>query len=82
MKLNLIALFFCAVQFVFSQNSTSFESKIEHVTVYTQGAQIKRKATLDLQEGIQTIHLIGLSSYLKEESVRLQASSNITILSV
>lgn len=59
-----------------------FNSRVTDVTVYLQGAMVKRTAHINLQHGNNEIILDGLSNSLDINSVRLESSSNITILSV
>jgi len=59
-----------------------FTSQVSEVTVYLQGASVKRTAHINLQQGSNEIILDGLSNYLDINSVRLESNSNLTILSV
>jgi uncharacterized protein (TIGR02231 family) len=59
-----------------------YSSTISEVTVYLQGAMIKRSAQINLQPGTNEVILDGLSNYLDINSVRLESNSQVTILSV
>jgi uncharacterized protein (TIGR02231 family) len=59
-----------------------FSSTIGEVTVYLQGAMVKRTAEVNLEPGTNEIVFDGLSNYLDINSIRLESGSSITIMSV
>ena len=75
-------LAFLLYQLVAFAEPRHFSSQVSEVTVYLQGASVKRTAHVNLQQGNNEIILDGLSNYLDINSVRLESNSNMTILSV
>ncbi len=57
-------------------------SSIRQVTVFTQGAQIEREATVSLQKGQMLLKFTDLSPYIKKESIRIDGDGSFTILNV
>ena len=55
---------------------------IDHVTVYRQGAQIKRTATSVVPEGTATLVFPGLPTSIDPSEVRITGTGDFTILSV
>lgn len=58
------------------ETTTSLTSTIEEVRVFTQGAQVTRKARTILPEGESTIVLTGLSAGMDPNSVRIVFTGN------
>ncbi len=58
------------------------ETAISHVTVYQNGAQVTRKAKIQLAAGESELTVRGLSPFLNEQSVQVKGMGNFTILSV
>jgi hypothetical protein len=58
------------------------ESKIEHVTVFLNGAQVKRAAKVSIPKGKSEIILRGLTPSLETQSVVVKGDGDFTILSV
>jgi hypothetical protein len=77
----IIILSLCTCQ-VFSQDTIQAESTIHAVTVYKEGAQIKRKASVLIDKGKTTIILKDLSSKLDKNTIRVKSEDGITVLSV
>ncbi|RPE12442.1 mucoidy inhibitor MuiA family protein [Chitinophaga lutea] len=57
-------------------------STIDHVTVYTQGAQVQRSATTSIPAGTTTLVFPQISPELEEKSIQVQGRGAFTILSV
>jgi uncharacterized protein (TIGR02231 family) len=76
-------LFFLAVSVhtAFAQ-PRAFTSKVSEVTVYLQGAGIKRTAHITLEAGRNEIAFPGISNSIDPKSIRVQGTGNATILSV
>ncbi|OEJ99924.1 hypothetical protein BFP71_10280 [Roseivirga misakiensis] len=70
---------FMAVNLVHGQ--VEVESKIISAKVFTQGAELKRTAALDLKAGKNEIKLVGLSANLDPKTIQI-SGKDITILSV
>lgn len=64
----------------FADKETVIKSSIKHVTVYTQGAQVERKATYSVTKGISTLVIEGVSPNIDPNSLQVQASGSIVIL--
>ncbi len=58
------------------------ETKISHVTVYPNGAQITRKAGTSLPQGESVLIVSGLSPFIDEQTVQVKGNGQFTILSV
>lgn len=59
-----------------------FNTKITEVTVYRNGASIKRTAHVTLEAGNNEIALKGVSNHIDANSLRIEGSGDATILSV
>jgi TonB-dependent SusC/RagA subfamily outer membrane receptor len=75
-----LVVFFQA--FSFGQIEKEISSSITKVTVYTQGAQIEREAAVSLQQGQMVLKLVGLSPYIKKESIRITGDGSYSLLNV
>lgn len=78
----IIGLVFFFQAFSFGQLGKEINSSVKKVTVYTQGAQIEREATVSLQQGQMVLKLVGLSPYIKKESIRIDGDGSYPILNV
>ena len=58
------------------------KSKIEHVTVFLEGAQITRLATVPMKQGISLLTFQGVSPNVQEQSIQVNGPSAVKILSV
>lgn len=63
-----------------AEKETVVKSKINKVTVYTQGAQIQRKASYSISKGITTIIIEGVSPNIDPNSLQVNATGSIVIL--
>ena len=61
---------------------TTIETKMEQVTVFTKGAQVKRTGRQSIQTGKQEIVFTGISTDIEKQSVQVKADGKLTILSV
>ena len=57
-------------------------SKIKHVTVFLNGAQVTRNFSTKLSSGTQTVKLKDLSPYLNAKTIQLKGNGDFTILSL
>ena len=64
----------------FAEKEDIVKSSIKKVTVYTQGAQIERKASYSVSKGITTLVIEGVSPNIDPNSLQVQASGEIVIL--
>ena len=62
-------------------NEVQTKSKINAVTVYLNGAQINRLASINLKKGHNRIVLNKLSPYLDKKSIQIKGNGDFTILS-
>lgn len=58
------------------------ETMIDRVTVYTQHAQIHRKATFDVRSGVHEIMLTGLSPNILANTIQVKGRGEFVILDV
>ncbi len=64
----------------FAEKETVIKSTIKEVTVYTQGAQVERKASYSVSKGISTLVIEGISPNIDPNSLQVQATGSIIIL--
>ena len=66
-----------------SQSKPVFVSpEISKITVYLNGAEIKRDASIELKSGKNNIVLKGLSNYLQPNSVQISIEGDVEILGI
>ncbi|WP_179353831.1 DUF4139 domain-containing protein [Winogradskyella vidalii] len=77
---KIVLLFFAVLglQFLNAQQS----SKITDVTVYLDGAEINRSASIKLTSGTSKITLNDLSPYIEESSIQISGLEDASILSI
>jgi TonB-dependent SusC/RagA subfamily outer membrane receptor len=63
-------------------NEKKIPSTIKEVTVYLNGAQIKRLASCSLKAGITNITISGLSTKIDESSIQVSGLQGVSILSM
>src|SRR5688572_123371 len=79
---KVFTLLFCAASILSSaQDDQKVKSTIKQVTVFLEGAQVMRQATVPLKSGITTLTLTGISPAIQEQSIQVEAPS-VKILSV
>ena len=66
--------------FVFSIEEDIVKSNITEVTVYTQGAQIRRKASYSIKPGITKVIVDGICPTIDPNSLQVLASGNVVII--
>ena len=54
-------------------------ASIEHVTVFTQGAELEQKVSLPLQAGDNTVVIEGLSPYINEKSLQIALGGGVIV---
>lgn len=67
---------------VAQEKNQELESQVDHVQVFLQGAQVKRKGVANLDAGITRLVFTGITNQLDPNSIRVSASGNVIILSV
>ena len=60
----------------------NIKSKIENVTVFTQGAQIYRSSLVNINSGITTLVFEGLESTIDARSIQASGFGNFVIMDV
>ncbi|WP_053977797.1 DUF4139 domain-containing protein [Mangrovimonas xylaniphaga] len=75
----ILFLFLTAVCFA---NTNETESSLKEVTVYLDGAQITRTATVNLPVGTSEYTFSKLSPYIQESSIQVSGLQNASILSI
>ena len=63
-----------------AKTEKTIKSTIKTVTVYTQGAQIQRKASYSINKGITTLIIEGISPNIDPNSLQVRATGDIVIL--
>ncbi len=72
-----IALFLPAFS---AKTEKTVSSKINHVTVYLNGAQVKRKGKVTLKKGINTLFFQNVSPYLNAKTIQISGLGDYIIL--
>lgn len=81
-RLIFTILTICFSKPLFGQAEKEIDSDIKTVTVFTKGAQLEREADISIKEGKTILKLIGLSPYIRKESIRIDGDGSFTILTV
>ncbi len=82
MKNYLLIIMAIAVHTSWSQTEKSLKTKIEEVTVFTQGAQIKRTGSVYIPKGEYVLKASQLSPHINAKSINVKGEGDFTILSV
>jgi hypothetical protein len=64
------------------EQNQSVSSKIRQATVFLEGAQVTRNATVNLRAGVTILTFKNLSPRILEQSIQAEASQGVKILSV
>ncbi|MFD0749916.1 DUF4139 domain-containing protein [Mucilaginibacter calamicampi] len=81
-KLTLIICLSIFTASVKADDGQKVESKVQKVTVFLNGAQVTRTATVNVAVGTSTLIFDNISSDIDEQSLQLNASGEFTILSI
>lgn len=79
-KIILIAFGIALSSSAFSLEEDIVKSNITEVTVYAQGAQIKRKASYSIKPGITKVIVDGICPTIDPNSLQVLASGNVVII--
>lgn len=60
----------------------NIKSRIDYVTVFLDGAQVTRNATVSLKPGVSILKFPGIAPGIQEQSIQVEAPSNVKIMSV
>ncbi len=66
----------------YAQPQITTEANLESVTVYTRGVEMNHKAKVNLPAGSSEILIRNVAHTLDENSIRVGANANVTVLSV
>lgn len=80
--MQLCLFFFPFILLAQSVKRVPVETKMEQVTVFMKGAQVKRTAKQMISSGKQEIVFTGISTDIEKQSVQVKADGKLTILSV
>lgn len=73
---------FCCLLSLLTAKETELKTKIESVTVFQNGAQVKRKGGMPLLPGNYDLVVRNISPLLKKESIEVKGEGDLAILSV
>lgn len=62
-----------------STNAAPYMAQTEHVTVFTQGAELEQRVSLPLQAGNNTVVIEGLSPFLNEQSLQIALGGGVIV---
>lgn len=71
----------CSVP-VFAQSSVTAQASLESVTVFSSGAEMNHRAKVALTPGSNEVLINNVANVLDENSIRIGAGANVTIMSV
>jgi len=78
----LLFLFICINSLLAQEKGVKVNSTIKEVTVYLNGARIKRNATVSLKPGKNELILNKLSTVIDESSIQIAGLKNANVLSI
>ncbi|MBL0742278.1 DUF4139 domain-containing protein [Chryseolinea lacunae] len=64
------------------ENEQKVTSKISQVTVFLQGAEVSRQATVPLKPGVSILTLTGIAPDIQQQSIQVQGPLTVKILAV
>lgn len=70
----------CIVFSAYSTEKETIKSVISEVTVYTQGAQVYRKASFNVKPGITELIIEGISPFIDPKSLQVKALGNVVLI--
>lgn len=79
---TIIGLFscLCIALSAYSTEKETIKSAISEVTVYTQGAQVYRKASFNVKPGITELIIEGISPFIDPKSLQVKALGNVVLI--
>jgi len=81
LSICLLALIFCANS-IAQEKPIKVNSEFEQITVYLNGAEIKRTAEVSLKAGKNNIVMMGLSNTLEPSSVQVGIGNDVQMLGI
>jgi uncharacterized protein (TIGR02231 family) len=79
MKNLILLILLCSSLQVFAQEEKKVDSKITHVTVFLNKAQVTRKASTSIESGKTNLVITGLTSQLDQESIQVAGKGSFII---
>src|SRR5688572_25246109 len=79
---TILLILFCFFQSKAQEADQQVKSKIEHVTVFLEGAQVTRLAMVSLKPGVSLLKFPGVAPGIQEQSIQVETPSNVKILAV
>lgn len=79
---HLFLVFLLNVSFTFASPTNPTKSNIKTVTVFVDGAQVTRHASVELPVGTTEFSFIKLSPYIQENSIQISGLDGASILSI
>lgn len=76
-----VAAIVCAIS-ANAQKPVFTQAKIESARVYTNGAELKHKASAQIQAGTSEIVITNVANYLNESTVQISVPKHVTVMSV
>ena len=67
---------------IYAEKEKKVKSQVEEVTVYLQGAQVKRKGRFKLQKGVTKVIFEGMSQRFNKNSIQVKGKGDFIILDV
>ena len=83
-SLFIISILFFNLNFLCAQGDQekSIKSNIEHITVFSNSAQIQRSAQANISVGTSILNIGNISPYIDPQSLQVKGYGNFTVLSV
>ena len=79
-KVSILILILTCQYLVNAQSPKDLKSSVKEVTIFTNGAQIIRTATINLQPGVSELVFEGISPYTNVSSIQPSGKGNFVIL--
>ena len=79
-KISIIMLLLACKYLVIAQSPKDLKSSVKEVTIFSNGAQIIRSATINLQPGVSELVFNGISPYTNVSSIQPSGKGNFVIL--
>ena len=70
----------CIAFFGYSGEKEIIKSSVSEVTVYTQGAQVYRKASYTVKPGVTDLIIEGISPYIDPKSLQVKAQGGVVLM--
>jgi hypothetical protein len=79
---TILLVFGCCFFIEAQETALNVKSKIERVTVFLEGAQVTRQATVGIKQGVSVLTFQGIAPEIQEQSIQVVGPSAVKILSV